>query len=478
MSRGSPRPAWAVAAGLLLLALAACDDASDDAPVEPPRPPPAPVPAPPVEFEAAAAAPGLRVVPSDPNLLARLGDPTRRLLPLFAALEDIESGKADHPIDIIQIGDSHTANGAFAGRLRELFQGRFGAAGRGMLPPGIPFEAYRPLLVTVEEAQRWDLASSFHPGDLGPWGMAGVRETGMRPNQRVVLTDQEAAGFAGAAIEVLRRPGGGTLDIKIDDGPVRSIPTNGTDQRADWIDLPVAPGSHVMSAWPQGDGPVEMLSWDTERPGSGVLYENFGTIGATIDLIGHWSRPIMKTEFAHRDPALLVVAFGTNEGFGRMSDPEAYRQMFVDRVKILQDAAPGAAIVIIGPPDGNRLYRRAAGQAGDCAPEIAPDTPAAEQLGKSGIWGPPPGLARVRQAQRLAASQNGWYFWDWSAAMGGACTMHRWVESDPPLGQADHVHLKSDGYRATAQQLFAELMAEYDRYHDARLARASSAVPR
>ena len=195
-----------------------------------------------------------------------------------------------------------------------------------------------------------------------------------------------------------------------------------------------------------------------------MLYENFGTIGATIDLIGHWSRPIMKTEFAHRDPALLVVAFGTNEGFGRMSDPEAYRQMFVDRVKILQDAAPGAAIVKIAVAGHKKTG--------------APDTPAAEQLGKSGIWGPPPGLARVRQAQRLAASQNGWYFWDWSAAMGGACTMHRWVESDPPLGQADHVHLKSDGYRATAQQLFAELMAEYDRYHDARLARASSAVPR
>ena len=39
----------------------------------------------------------------------------------------------------MQIGDSHTANDSFSGRLRELFQARFGDAGRGVLPPGVPY---------------------------------------------------------------------------------------------------------------------------------------------------------------------------------------------------------------------------------------------------------------------------------------------------------------------------------------------------
>lgn len=479
MSHQRYRPIRAIASGLALLALTACqerDDAVEAAPVA------AATPAGGLQMVSLQHAP--RPLPSDPRLLARLGDPTKRLLPLLVALGEIESGKADHPIDIVQIGDSHTANSAFAGRMRELFQARFGAAGRGMLPPGIPFDYYKPLLVTVDEAQRWTLSSSFRQNDLGPWGMAGVRETGNRPGERMQLTALEDSGFARAAIEVLRRPGAGAVDIRIDDGPVRSIPTGGPEARADWIELPAAQGSRVMTATPHGDGPVEILSWDTERTGPGVLYENFGTIGATVDLIGHWDKAILKDEFAHRDTALIIVAFGTNEGFGHVADPDAYRQMFVERVRGLHEAAPGAAILIIGPPDGNRLYRRAAGQSGDCAAQIAPDTPsagkpgAASKPGKGAIWAPPPGLAKVRQAERQAAAENGWYFWDWSAAMGGACMMHRWVDAEPPLAMPDHVHLKADGYRLGAQQLFAELMAEFDRYHDIRLAHPSSAVLR
>ena len=423
-----------------------------------------------------------RALPTDQQLLGALGDPARRLLPLLVALEEIETGKANHPIDIIQIGDSHTANGNFAARMRELFQERFGAAGRGMLQPGIPFDYYRPQLATVSETPRWTLSNSFRASAEGPWGLAGTREHGSRPAERMVLTSTEEAGFGRAAVEVLRRPGAGSLDIQIDNGPVRNVSTDGPEQAADWVDLPATPGSHTLTASPHGDGPVELLSWDTERPGPGVLYENFGTIGATVDIMGRWDRAIVRTELAHRDPALILIAFGTNEGFGHLADPAAYEQMFIQRVQSVREAAPGAAIVIIGPPDGNRLYRRAAGQNGTCTPHVTEDVPIMHQAslkaGRGAIWAPPPGLAEVRQAERDAAAQLGWYYWDWSAAMGGPCSMNRLVEMDPPLGFDDHIHLRTDGYRLNAQQLFAELMAQYDRYRSLRPKHPSSAALR
>lgn len=418
-----------------------------------------------------------RAVPNDPHLLDALGDPARRLLPLLVALEAIETGKASAPIDIIQIGDSHTANGNFAGRMRELFQQRFGAVGRGMLPAGVPFDYYKPQLVTVGENARWILSSSFKQGAEGPWGVAGTREYGSRPAEHMELTSIEDQGFSRAALEVLRRPGAGSLDVRIDQGPVRNVQTAGTDQAADWIDLPTSPGSHTLSVSPHGDGPVQLLSWDTERTGPGVLYENFGTIGATVDLMGHWDTGILKTEFAHRDPALIVIAFGTNEGFGHITDPAAYEQMFIERVQGIRAAAPGAAVVIIGPPDGNRTFKRAPGQSGSCTAQIADGTPSARPE-RGAIWAPPPSLAKVRQAERDAAAKMGWFFWDWSAAMGGPCSMHRWVTADPPLGFDDHVHLKTDGYRMGAQQLFDELMAQYDRYRGLRAPHPSSAALR
>jgi lysophospholipase L1-like esterase len=214
-----------------------------------------------------------------------------------------------------------------------------------------------------------------------------------------------------------------------------------------------------------------------------VLYENFGTIGATIDITGRWDKAILQTEFVHRDPAVILIAFGTNEGFEHLADHAAYQKAFAARVQSIHDSAPGAAIVIIGPPDGNRLYKRAAGQNGSCVARIADDVPviasttqqAHLKSGRGAVWAPPAALAKVRQAQRQAAADLGWYFWDWSAAMGGACAMHRWVEAEPALGYDDHIHLKADGYHMGAQQLFAELMAQYERYRGLRPAYPTTA---
>ena len=74
----------------------------------------------------------------------------------------------------MQIGDSHTANDSFSGRLRELFQARFGDAGRGVMPPGCPV----PLLPAG--------ARVGHLGGLGsgqqlprrrrPFGITGLRQ--------------------------------------------------------------------------------------------------------------------------------------------------------------------------------------------------------------------------------------------------------------------------------------------------------------
>ena len=47
-------------------------------------------------------------------------------------------------LTILQIGDSHTEAEHFSGRLRALFQARFGNAGRGMLAPGAPVDYWRP----------------------------------------------------------------------------------------------------------------------------------------------------------------------------------------------------------------------------------------------------------------------------------------------------------------------------------------------
>jgi len=90
----------------------------------------------------------------------RLASP-EALAPFFAALDD----RADRrPVRIMQIGDSHTANDSLSGRMRQHFQGRFGAAGRGWLPAGVPYKYYRPQFVSVSEDAWRHVKPNDHAG--------------------------------------------------------------------------------------------------------------------------------------------------------------------------------------------------------------------------------------------------------------------------------------------------------------------------
>jgi hypothetical protein len=64
----------------------------------------------------------------------------------------------------------------------------------------------------------------------------------------------------------------------------------------------------------------------------------------------------------------------------------------------------------------------------------------------------------------LVTQSRGHAFWDWSAVMDGECGLHAWATADPPLAFPDHVHLKPEGYRISADALFDALMADYARY--------------
>ena len=48
--------------------------------------------------------------------------------------------------------------------------------------------------------------------------------------------------------------------------------------------------------------------------------------------------------------------------------------------------------------------------------------------------------------------------------MGGACSIDRMAQADPPRAMQDHVHLNTPGYRTMADLLFGDLMREYERW--------------
>jgi lysophospholipase L1-like esterase len=369
----------------------------------------------------------------------------------FTALERLERGRARRPLRILQIGDSHTANDAFSGRMREVLQAQFGDGGRGWLPIGIPFKYYRPRMVSVTESG-WRHFGGRDPERSLPFGLDATLAESTAPGASMRLATDDPAGFDRVAIEYVARPQGGVFAVSVDGRrPVR-IATAARVSAVRRIDIRSPPYAQAVDLRVLDRRPVMLAGWSGERRG-GVIYENHGTIGATAALLGRLDAKTVRRELADSRPALLIIAFGTNEGFDDGLDLERYGAMFRAAVETLRRDAPEASVLILGPADGNRRD-----EACDAA---AACEAAADGKAEACAWAPPPNLGAVRDAEEKAAARSGWAFWNWSQAMGGACSMHHLVERDPPWAYPDHVHLNKVGYAAAADVLLYDLLNEY-----------------
>lgn len=332
-------------------------------------------------------------------------------------------------VSVLQLGDSHTANDAFSGRLRELLQARAGNAGRGMLPPGIPHDYYRPARVGVA-------SDGFRILRAAPVGLAALRQHADGPASMTVSA--EPGELARTSIELLTQPGGGTIVVTTSDGRTETATTAGPPGTRR-IAAPTSAATRWVQLTARGDGPVDVLSWTVLRNQAGATWSNLGTVGATMELTQRWDPAVAAAEALALQPALIVLAFGTNEGFKDSTDLAAYPALARAAIRRLRAAAPRASIVVAGPPGGVRPM-----QAGGIpCPGAA--------------YAVPPNLPRVRALLQQAAAREGAAFWDWSDAMGGDCAMVAWSRTDPPMAGRDHVHLLVPGARATAEAFFAFL---------------------
>jgi lysophospholipase L1-like esterase len=351
------------------------------------------------------------------------------LVPLFEQLSHPPENMSLH---ILQYGDSHTASDDWANQMRQDFQGKFGAGGPGYTLPGHPFLGYR----------RFDSHGSNSRGWYTGGGIVTRKDDGLDGLGGVSLTSQSAGETVTLNVECeqlelhyLRQPGGGQLEFSVDGSPVETIDTDG-EVGPGLYSYAAAPGSHEYRLRTLSSAPVRLFGWVAQNH-AGVTYETLGINGAQASLILDWNSAILAPELMGRDPALIVLAYGTNEALSRSWTAEEYRTGLIEIIHRLRDAVPVASILMIGPPDCE--YRLRGGR----------------RL-------PFPHLDQVIDIQRDVAQATGCAFWDWRAAMGGPGSVRQWVQAG--LGQGDYTHLTGAGYRMAGDMLFEELMTQYNRF--------------
>jgi lysophospholipase L1-like esterase len=150
---------------------------------------------------------------------------------------------------------------------------------------------------------------------------------------------------------------------------------------------------------------------------------------------------------ARLKPDMVVLAFGTNEGFDDNLDPDDYRKTLGSIVQLLQMGNPALKVVMIGPPPGARKE--------DSCTDVRTACGAAPVNGS--CWAQPPNLTAVRDAEREVAAALGAIFWDWSSVLPTACALEEGHLGDPPVFGPDRVHMTPRGYRDSADA-FAQVL--------------------
>jgi len=437
------------------------------------------------------------------------------LKPVFDKLATARGGSG-RPVHILQIGDSHTAGDAITGAWRDLLQARYGSGGRGVMPPGRPFAGYNPRGVSVDMSAGWTVSSIFGAGSRDPrgaLGLSGFSITSTGEGARIGMTTAATETFTRFTLCAIAEPGAGALAISIG-GRTERMELGALISRPECKEMRFDSPQAAVSVVVEG-GPVTITSWASFRDRGGVALSNVGVVGSQLVHFSRNSDAVLAEEFRSYDPDLIVLAFGTNEGFAPRVNAQEYEITLRSQIGRIRRLAGRVPILLLGAPDA--LTRRsellnnaptatpapciepvplppiaaasppsaaaaaggpadsiddvldALGQSAGVARATAPVVPASatpastpQRIG----WSitarplfPPPGLKVVREVQRRVARQLRLAYWDWEARMGGRCTAVSWVKLQPTRMRGDYVHYNSAGGQEIAERLQADLDA-------------------
>jgi hypothetical protein len=356
-------------------------------------------------------------------------------------------GAPGRTLTIVQIGDSHTAGDMITNGWREAWQAKFGRGGRGPLAVGKPYRGYITWGVTANQSAGWTTNALFgrQHMDAGPaLGLSGFTQTASHAGETLSLSaDTPDYTFDSFGLCGLTGPDKGDVSVLL--GSVaQSFSFSAPEPGAACFDVVSPRLVSSVFVTTADDRTVNLTSWETHRRSGGLVLANMGVVGSRFLHFERNDDRVLGLELRRAHPDLLVIAFGTNEGFDpTLSLDEAEASMRIQIRRIRHLLGYEVPILLLGPPDSESKR-----------PEIAllakPETVACGD----GLY-VPGNLALIRRLQMRLADDMNLAFWDWQRAMGGPCASSRWVSQG--LQRGDHVHFTVIGGRMLGEAIAADL---------------------
>jgi lysophospholipase L1-like esterase len=419
-------------------------------------PPQSPAPAPP-PAPARSAAENAQAAAESPSVVAALahGSPNKAR----------EQGAASkRAITILHLGDSHTSADFLTGELRRRLQETYGDGGSGYVTAGRPHIGVLSSTLKIAVSQGWTYQALQRSEEVGEFWMSGFNTVASAAGETLSFVSERPETFDVIEIEAIRRPGGGTFDIRLDGAVEGSFDLAG--QKVEPIVIRLVPDKgptnqvRDITLTTRTEGTVSISSVAIYNTRAGLTYNSVGYPGATIDILNKLDNRLFASNLRRLNPQIVVLSFGTNEASKANLDIGAYTERYRRVIAKIHAALPAAVLVMIGPPEAEDLP----GHCKDKARETAtcrrpPETTASASSGADACeWKTLPKLAEVREAQRKIAQRDGLVYWNWASIMPKDCGADRWLTQSPPLMAKDHVHFTIAGYKKSAAASLANLI--------------------
>jgi lysophospholipase L1-like esterase len=332
---------------------------------------------------------------------------------------------------------------------------------------GHPHIGVRSSQLKITSSAGWTYKSlqrpDAHPGEF--W-LSGYDAVASAAGETMSVAAEQPLTYDMVEIEAIAQPGGGAIDIKLDD----DMPTH-YDLAAEHVEPVVirlvpehTPTGKLreVSITTAGQGTVALASVSIYNNRSGVTYNSVGYVGAQVSLLNKIPDKLFADDLTRINPQIVVLSFGTNEASNERLDPVQYGKTYEKVLDKIKTALPNAQIVMILPPDFNEIPSTCSKDKiaeATCrgGPEGAPNasSPVAATAAPAGApectWHTPAKLAQVRDVQRDIAKRRGLAFWNWASLMPAECGAHQWFSASPALMSRDHVHFTAEGYKRGAE---------------------------
>lgn len=172
-----------------------------------------------------------------------------------------------------------------------------------------------------------------------------------------------------------------------------------------------------------------------KRPG--VTYSKIGSNGATIAHMQAWNKDWYK-ELAGLTPDLVILSLGTNESYQDPDKLSQYEEMYRQTIRRIRQST-GAQVLLVTNPDSLniKVNRNLVNNACDGLQHE--------------------GSNRVYNMLKRLSAQEKTLLWDWRAAMGGQCSMLKYI--DAGLARKDGVHFTVPTYRRFGEKMAVDLIS-------------------